>query len=284
VSAFGYRKPADLPQTIPLFPLTGAILMPRGVLALNVFEPRYLNMVDDALSGDRLIGMIQPASGDEDNPAPDLSDVGTVGRITAFSETDDGRYFITLTGICRFDLNQELEAGTPYRQALVSFDAFGSDFTQARGERIDRDSLIKSLKSYASLHGFVVNWDSVEQAPTETIVNVAAQICPFDPAAKQAMLEALTLEDRTQALLALLEWRAPPPSRAPRRQRSAAHAMTEVDPKLLEVLVCPQTRTPLRYDRERQELISERARLAYPVRDGVPIMLIDEARELGADE
>jgi Lon protease-like protein len=206
VSAFGYRKPADLPQTIPLFPLFGAILMPRGVLALNVFEPRYLNMVDDALAGDRLIGMIQPAAGDENNPAPDLADVGTVGRITAFSETDDGRYLITLTGVCRFDVGQELEAGTPYRQALVDFEPFASDFAQATGERIDRDGLIRSLKTYASLHGFVVDWDSVEQAPTETIVNVAAQICPFDPTAKQAMLEAVALEDRTQTLLALLEW------------------------------------------------------------------------------
>ena len=206
MSAFGYRKPADLPQNIPLFPLPSAILMPRGVLALNVFEPRYLNMVDDALAGDRLIGMIQPAVGDESDPAPDLSDVGTVGRITAFSETEDGRYLITLTGICRFDLNQELETGTPYRQALVSYDAFIDDFTQARGERIDRNGLIRSLKSYALLHGFVVDWDSVEQAPTETIVNVAAQICPFDPAAKQAMLESVTLEDRAEALLALLAW------------------------------------------------------------------------------
>lgn len=206
MSAFGYRKPADLPQTIPLFPLTGAILMPRGVLALNVFEPRYLNMVDDALAGDRLVGMIQPASGEEDNAKPQLADAGTVGRITAFSETDDGRYLITLTGVCRFDLSQEIETGAPYRQAVVSYAAYADDFTQARGERIDRDSLIKSLKSYASLHGFVVDWDSVEQAPTETIVNVAAQICPFDPAAKQAMLEAVTLEDRTQTLLALLEW------------------------------------------------------------------------------
>jgi len=206
VSAFGYRKPADLPQTIPLFPLASAILMPRGVLALNIFEPRYLNMVDDALGGDRLIGMIQPATGDEDNPAPDLADVGTVGRITAFSETDDGRYLITLTGICRFDLSQELEAGAPYRQALVDYQAFAGDFTPATGERIDRDGLIRSLRAYASLHGFVVDWDSVEQAPTETIVNVAAQICPFDPAAKQAMLEAVSLEDRAEALLALLAW------------------------------------------------------------------------------
>jgi Lon protease-like protein len=206
VSAFGYRKPADLPQSIPLFPLNGAILMPRGVLALNVFEPRYLNMVDDALAGDRLIGMIQPSTGDEDAPVPELSDVGTVGRITAFSETEDGRYLVTLTGICRFEFNQELEAGTPYRQALVDYESFAEDFVQARGERIDRLGLVASLKTYAALHGFQVDWDSVEQAPTETIINVAAQICPFDAAAKQAMLEAVSLEDRCQALIALLEW------------------------------------------------------------------------------
>ena len=206
MSAFGYRKPADVPQTIPLFPLAGAILMPRGVLALNVFEPRYLNMVDDALAGERLIGMIQPAIGDENNPTPQLSDVGTVGRITGFNETEDGRYLITLTGICRFDLETEIEAGTPYRQAIVSYESFANDFSQASGERIDRPALIASLKTYAALHGFDVDWDSVEQAPTETIINVAAQICPFDIAAKQALLEAVTLEERCQALIALLEW------------------------------------------------------------------------------
>ena len=180
--------------------------MLRGVLALNIFEPRYLNMVDDALGGDRLIGMIQPATGDEDSPTPELADVGTVGRVTAFSETDDGRYLVTLTGVCRFEFTQELEAGTPYRQALVDYENFADDFVQARGERIDRDGLIRSLKTYALLHGFQVDWDSVEQAPTETIINVAAQICPFDSAAKQAMLEAVSLEERCQALLALLEW------------------------------------------------------------------------------
>lgn len=208
MSAFGYRKPADLPQTVPLFPLVGAILMPRGVLALNVFEPRYLNMVDDALAGDRLIGMIQPATGEEDNPTPELADVGTVGRITGFNETDDGRYLITLTGVCRFDFETEVEGGAPYRQAIVSYDVFEDDFSASSGERIDRDALIKRLKSYASLHGFQVDWESVEQAPTETIINVAAQICPFDPAAKQAMLEAVSLEDRCAALTALLEWDA----------------------------------------------------------------------------
>jgi Lon protease-like protein len=208
VSAFGYRKPADLPQTIPVFPLEGAILFPRGVLALNVFEPRYLNMVDDALGEERLIGMIQPASGEEQESVPQLADVGTVGRITTFSETDDGRYLITLTGVARFRFERELNAGTPYRQALVSYAPFAGDFAVAGDRGIDRPQLMASLKTYANLHGFSVDWASVDQAPTETVINVAAQICPFDSAAKQALLEAVTLEDRCRALVALLEWDA----------------------------------------------------------------------------
>lgn len=208
MSAFGFRKPGDLPQTLALFPLSGAILLPRGVMALNVFEPRYLNMVDDALGGDRLIGMIQPTIGDEDVAMPGLCDVGTVGRITAFNETDDGRYLITLTGVCRFDLEQELEAGTPYRQAIVNYEPFSDDFEQTSGHTLDRDHMIAQLKQYALLHGFQVDWNSVEQAPTETIVNVAAQVCPFDAAAKQALLEAVSLEERAQTLLALLAWDA----------------------------------------------------------------------------
>jgi Lon protease-like protein len=189
VSAFGYRKPADLPQTIPLFPLEGAILYPRGVLALNIFEPRYLNMVDDALGGDRLIGMIQPAIGEEAEAIPHLADVGTVGRITTFSETDDGRYLVTLTGVSRFSFEHELNPGTPYRQAIVTYDDFAEDFAPSSDRGIDRAELMKSLKTYAALHGFNVDWNSVEEAPTETVINVAAQICPFDAAAKQALLE-----------------------------------------------------------------------------------------------
>lgn len=206
MSAFGYRKPADLPQTIALFPLTGAILFPRGVLALNIFEPRYLNMIDDALGGERMIGIIQPTTGEEEEPVPQLSDVGTVGRITSFAETDDGRYLVTLTGVCRFALGRELEAGKPYRQAVVAYDGFASDFTISPGGTIDRAKLIGALRTYANLHGYQVDWASVEQAPTETVINVAAQICPFDPAAKQALLEAPTLEERCQALIALVEW------------------------------------------------------------------------------
>ena len=205
MSAFGFRKPADLPRTIALFPLNGAILFPRGVLALNIFEPRYLNMIDDALGAERMIGIIQPATGESEETHPELSDVGTLGRITSFAETDDGRYLVTLTGVCRFNHGRELE-GKPYRQAIVTYDDFAGDFTVSPGGTIDRAKLIGALRTYANLHGFQVDWSSVEQAPTETVINVAAQICPFDPAAKQALLEARTLEERCQALIALVEW------------------------------------------------------------------------------
>ncbi len=206
MSAFGYRKPADLPQTIPLFPLAGALLFPRSALSLNIFEPRYLNMVDDALAGDRLIGVIQPATGEENETVPGLSDVGAIGRITSFTETEDGRYLITLTGVCRFTLEHEIEAAAPYRQALVSYDEFADDFSQANGRGIDREQLMASLRAYAALQGFQVDWSAVDKAPIETIVNLAAQLCPFDPAAKQALLEAVSLEQRCRALIALLEW------------------------------------------------------------------------------
>ena len=206
MSTFGFRKPEDLPQQLALFPLDGVILFPRSVISLNVFEPRYLNMVDDALGGERLIGIIQPATGEDSEAVPQLADVGTVGRITAFNETDDGRYLITLTGVCRFDIEQEIEAGTPYRQALVNYEPFAGDFRQAQGQSIDRGDLMKSLKTYAQLHGFQVDWNAVDGAPTETVINVAAQLCPFDAAAKQALLESVSIEERAQALVALLEW------------------------------------------------------------------------------
>jgi Lon protease-like protein len=206
MSAFGFRKPSDLPDTIPLFPLTGVIVLPRGLLSLNVFEPRYLNMVDDTLGGQRLIGMIQPATGEEREAVPSLSDVGTVGRITAFQETGDGRYLISLTGVCRFAFEREVKVPTPYRQALVSYDEFAEDLTPSFIDSIDREELIATLKRYSTAHGYQVEWDAVEQTETETVVNIAAQLCPLDPAAKQALLEAQTLDERAKALMALLIW------------------------------------------------------------------------------
>jgi Lon protease-like protein len=207
MSQWGYRKPADLPQTLSLFPLPSAILFPRGVLPLNIFEPRYLNMVDDALAGDRLIGMIQPAIGDENSTNPSLSDVGTAGRITSFSETDDGRYLITLTGVCRFRLLRELPGSGPYRKAAVEYEEFGADLYPPK-IGIDRERLREALERYVDMHGLQTDWSAVDEASPETLVNACAILCPFDPPSKQALLEAPSLAERCDALIALLEWSA----------------------------------------------------------------------------
>lgn len=199
-----YRKIEDLPETLPLFPLAGAILFPRGGLPLNVFEPRYLNMVDDALASDRLIGMIQPASGQEQAAHPDLAEIGTAGRITSFSETEDGRYLITLTGICRFRLQREGGSGQPYRRALVAYDEFAGDLAPARG-RIDRDKLRLALRAYVDRRGYETDWSAIDKAPPEALVNAVSTLCPFDAPAKQALLEAPSLGERCKALIALLE-------------------------------------------------------------------------------
>jgi Lon protease-like protein len=206
-TAFGYRRPADLPQTIPLFPLPGAILFPRGVLPLNIFEPRYLNMIDDALSGERLIGMIQPAGMVEDASAPTLTEVGTAGRITTFSETDDGRYLITLTGVMRFRVARELPATAPYRQAIVDYEEFAADLYEPKAG-IDRERLREALERYVDLHGFQTDWSAVDEASPETLVNAVSVLCPFDPPSKQALLEAPSIGERCDALIALLEWNA----------------------------------------------------------------------------
>ncbi len=210
MSAFGYRKPADMPSTIPVFPLPGAILFPRGQLPLNIFEPRYLNMIDDALAGDRVIGMIQPSN---TAPAADgLSDVGTLGRISSYAETGDGRYLITLTGICRFRIAQEKKARTPYRQALVDYAAFAEDLhAPAKQAKIDREKLRHALQRYVDTHGYQADWSAVDGAPSEQLVNAVSTLCPFDPAAKQALLEAETIADRCAALVALLEMAAAAP-------------------------------------------------------------------------
>jgi Lon protease-like protein len=204
VSAYGYRKAADLPQTIPLFPLPGAILFPRAAMPLNIFEPRYLNMVDDALAGDRLIGMIQPAAR-EAGERPALLHVGAVGKITTFSETEDGRYLITLTGLCRFRLIRELPMSAPYREAIVDFEDFADDLIE-RPAQIDRSRLRSALVAYIAANRFSADWALIEEAPSETLVNAVAALCPFDLMSKQALLESPTLTERANALIALLEW------------------------------------------------------------------------------
>jgi hypothetical protein len=206
MGAFGYRKPEDLPRTIPIFPLGGALLLPRGTLPLNIFEPRYLNMIDDALAGERLIGMVQPTPGGGQTDLPILHEIGCLGRITSFSETDDGRYLINLTGISRFRTMRELPASTPYRQIEAEYGAFGEDLlTRETDLPIDRDRLAEALRRYVESHGFQADWSAVESAPAEALVNALAALCPFQAEEKQALLEAHSVPERAEALVTLFE-------------------------------------------------------------------------------
>ncbi|MDZ4775959.1 MAG: LON peptidase substrate-binding domain-containing protein [Alphaproteobacteria bacterium] len=205
MSSFGFRKPDDFPVTIPVFPLAGAVLFPRSALPLNIFEPRYLNMIDDALAAERLIGMIQPADAAND-AKPSLSKVGCVGRITTFSETDDGRYLITLTGVSRFRVGRELDVPSPYRKVAPDWYAFASDLSERdNAAAIDQEMLARALRDYSVAKGFQVDWEAATDAPAEMLVNAVCAACPFSPQEKQMLLEATTLADRSDTLVALLE-------------------------------------------------------------------------------
>jgi Lon protease-like protein len=193
----------EQPAIIPLFPLSGCILLPKGQLPLNIFEPRYLRMIDDALAGARTIGMIQPR--DSVSGPPPLFDVGCAGRITAFSETGDGRYLITLTGLLRFRVAAEIESGTPYRNAEVDYAAFVSDAdSDVTESAIDRERLFEAMRLYLDTENLSTDWEAASEAPTEALVNSLAMGCPFAPNEKQALLEAPTLADRTDCLVALM--------------------------------------------------------------------------------
>ena len=201
--AQGYIKAIELPQVIPVFPLPGSILLARGQLPLNVFEPRYLNMVDDAMAGDRVIGLIQPIGGL--GVQPPLARVGCAGRITSFNETSDGRYLITLTGICRFNVTGELQVKTPYRQVRADFAPFEADLhAPDPAADFDRHGFLDALRPYLEHRGLNVDWDTAEAAPQEALINSLAMALPFEAPEKQALLEAQTLEARAEALTALL--------------------------------------------------------------------------------
>jgi uncharacterized protein len=203
-----YEKPGDLTDIIPVFPLPGALLLPRGQMPLNIFEPRYVAMVDDALlSGHRLIGMIQPESAD---PAadmkPSLYKIGCVGRITQIAETGDGRYLLQLTGIVRFRIEEELTVSTPYRQCRVLYAPFTDDFTARKGEdEVDRESLLRALSNFLKANELKADWEGIENAPNEALVNALAMMSPYGAAEKQALLEAPDLKTRAEILVAVTE-------------------------------------------------------------------------------
>jgi Lon protease-like protein len=203
-----YEKPGDLTDVIPVFPLPGALLLPRGQMPLNIFEPRYLAMVDDALrSGHRLIGMIQP---DAANPGsdlkPNLYKVGCVGRITQIAETGDGRYLLQLTGVVRFRVEEELSVSTLYRQCRVDYAPFAGDFKARRGEEeVDRKSLLRALADFLKANDLKADWEGIENAPNEALVNALAMMSPYGAAEKQALLEAPDLKTRAEILVAVTE-------------------------------------------------------------------------------
>jgi Lon protease-like protein len=200
-----YKSPADLPQIVPVFPLPGALLLPRGHMPLNIFEPRYLAMVDDALKGGRVIGMIQPEVEDASG-VPRLFQVGCAGRITQFAETGDGRYLIQLTGVARFRVAAEEVVSTPYRQCRIDAEPFAIDFTPRAGEdEVDRAALIVTLRAYLEANNLQADWDAIREAPNEALVNALSMMSPFDVREKQALLEAKSLKERADILVAITE-------------------------------------------------------------------------------
>jgi hypothetical protein len=201
----GYHSLDDLPRMLGIFPLTGVLLLPRGQLPLNVFEPRYLALVDQALAGPRLIGMIQPREHEDKILKPALNAIGCAGRITAYRETEDGRYLITLTGVCRFHVAEEIATTEPYRQVKTDFAPYLADLITASEDNFPRDRLLAALRDYLSRRDLKADWKSVISAPPETLVNALAMLCPFEPAEKQALLEAPGWLERVDTLVALLE-------------------------------------------------------------------------------
>jgi Lon protease-like protein len=204
-----YLGPQDLPETLPVFPLTGVLLLPGSQLPLNIFEPRYLSMFDDALAGNRLIGMIQPSFGEVRVEAGQahiqaLCQVGCIGRITSFAEMEDGRYLTSLTGICRFRLFDELHPSKGYRSFRIA--PFATDLAGPQDEaQVDRQALLAAFRAYLDANKLEADWESVERASNLTLVNSMAMMSPYGPAEKQALLEAPDLKTRAETLIAITE-------------------------------------------------------------------------------
>lgn len=198
--------PVALPGRIPIFPLTGVLLLPDGRLPLNIFEPRYLDMVGDAMAGDRIIGMVQPLTSERLSEAPDVYPVGGAGRITAYQETDDGRYLITLTGLSRFQIAEELSVTTKYRQVVPDWEPFAHD-REGIGDdsQVDRTRLLMALRAYLHVKDLKADWEAIEKAPSGALINYLSMLCPFEASEKQALLQSEDIHERSRVFIALLE-------------------------------------------------------------------------------
>jgi hypothetical protein len=204
-----YRRYDEMPTVIPVFPLAATLLLPRRTLQLTVFEARYLSMLDDALCGERVIGVIQPTTDDDDDAAqarPELYSVGCAGRIVQYAEIGDGRCFLTLMGVARFRVAAEEETTTPYRLARVDFADFADDFEEGAGENtVDRQALIEALRAFAEANDFKIDWDDIASTSNEALVNGLAMLSPYGGKEKQAMLEAADLKSRAEILVAIAQ-------------------------------------------------------------------------------
>ncbi|WP_108461853.1 LON peptidase substrate-binding domain-containing protein [Devosia naphthalenivorans] len=203
------QSPAELPKSVPLFPLSGALLLPFSHRPLNIFEPRYIEMVDAALRGDRLVGLIQPEDTEEESPRgrSPLQPIGCLGRLTHFEESGEGRYFIILEGVTRFRLAHELTVMTPYRQGAIAAEEFATDFERDFGEeRVDRERFVRMMRDYAEFANIELNWEEIERTGTADLVNFCCMVGPYGPAEKQVLLEAETLEQRAETLIAMTEY------------------------------------------------------------------------------
>ncbi|CAK0755756.1 Peptidase S16 [uncultured Gammaproteobacteria bacterium] len=196
----------QLPTVLPIFPLVGVVLLPRGLLPLHIFEPRYVAMIGDALAGERMIGMIQPncltVSGAGRAP---LYPIGCAGRISAFAEVDDDRYLITLTGVCRFTFEQELSHVSGYRRVVPMWQGYDEDLAEAPQADINRQRLFTLLHSYFEAKEITPNWEAMESSPDDRLITALAMVCPFEANEKQALLEAQTLIERARILLTMVE-------------------------------------------------------------------------------
>jgi len=200
-----YLTLAELPKTLSLFPLSGALLLPRTDLPLNIFEPRYVEMIETAMTGNRLIGVIQPEADGLKNKLS-LMKIGSVGRITSYSEAEDGRLVITLTGVCRFVLKREAKVKTPYRQAVVDFKPYAIDLVSGAGApSVNRAQVLDAFRQYLESNNMTTNWDDVNAVNTEVLVNTLSLLAPYAPRDKQALLEAPDLKTRAEVLVALTE-------------------------------------------------------------------------------
>ena len=202
-----YPSIDTLPRALPIFPLPGALLLPRTQLPLVIFEPRYLRMVEDVVSDHRLIGMMQPVNEPAAaNASPEIYGIGCAGRITSFAETQDDRILITLTGVARFRVLEELKVRTPYRQVAADYDEFASDLETGIGQdEVDRNLLLKTFRAYLEANNLMTDWDQIMSATNEQLVNSLAALSPFAVAEKQALLEAPDLKSRSELLIALTE-------------------------------------------------------------------------------